>query len=45
MIWVLAGMDTERLRPAEMATREPGAVRAGLRYVRREPGALDPAWD
>jgi MFS family permease len=37
MIWVLAGMDTERLRPAEMATREPGAVRAGLRYVRRSP--------
>ncbi|HEY6636468.1 MAG TPA: MFS transporter [Solirubrobacterales bacterium] len=37
MIWVLAGMDTERLRPAEMATREPGAIRAGLAYVRRSP--------
>ena len=37
MIWVLAGMDTEQLRPAEIAEREPGAVRAGLRYVRREP--------
>jgi MFS family permease len=37
MIWVLAGLDTERLQPAEVATREPGAVRAGLRYVRREP--------
>jgi MFS family permease len=37
MIWVLAGMDTERLQPAEVARREPGAVRAGLRYVRREP--------
>ena len=37
MIWVLAGMDTERLQPSEVATREPGAVRAGLRYVRREP--------
>jgi MFS family permease len=30
-------MDTERLRPAEMATREPGAVRAGLAYVRSTP--------
>src|SRR5215208_1505158 len=37
MIWVLAGMDTERLQPAETASREPGAVRAGLRYVRGEP--------
>jgi MFS family permease len=37
MIWVLAGMDTELLRPAKVATREPGAVRAGLSYVRRSP--------
>ena len=37
MIWVLAGMDTEKLRPSEIAEREPGAVREGLRYVRREP--------
>jgi predicted MFS family arabinose efflux permease len=37
MIWVLAGLDTERLQPAEIATREPGAVRAGLRYVRGAP--------
>jgi MFS family permease len=37
MIWVLAGLDTETLRPSETAPREPGAVRAGLRYVRREP--------
>ena len=37
MIWVLAGMDTEALRPAEVAEREPGAVRAGLRYVRGAP--------
>jgi MFS family permease len=37
MIWALAGMDTERLRPTERAPHEPGAVRAGLRYVRREP--------
>ena len=27
MIWVLAGMDTEKLRPSEIAEREPGAVR------------------
>ena len=37
MIWVLAGMDTKRLQPAQKAPREPGAVRAGLRYVRRDP--------
>jgi MFS family permease len=37
MIWVLAAMDTELLRPAKAATREPGAVRAGLSYVRRSP--------
>jgi MFS family permease len=37
MIWVLAGMDTERLQPSKVAEREPGAVRAGLRYVRRDP--------
>jgi MFS family permease len=37
MIWVLAGMDTEKLRPAETVAREPGAVRAGLSYVRRDP--------
>jgi MFS family permease len=37
MIWVLAGMDTEKLRPSKIAEREPGAVREGLRYVRREP--------
>jgi MFS family permease len=37
MIWVLAGMDTERLRPSETASREPGAVRAGLAYVRGTP--------
>jgi MFS family permease len=37
MIWVLAGMDTERLQPSEVVPREPGAVRAGLRYVRRDP--------
>ena len=37
MFWVLWGMDTELLRPATVARREPGAVRAGLAYVRRSP--------
>jgi MFS family permease len=37
MIWVLARMDTERLEPAEIATPEPGAIRAGFAYVRRTP--------
>src|SRR5262249_39999515 len=37
MIWVLAGMDTEQLRPAETVKREPGALRAGLRYVSHDP--------
>ena len=37
MIWVLAGLDTEALRPAEVAERQSGAVRAGLRYVRGAP--------
>ncbi len=37
MIWVLAGLDTERLQPSATVPREPGAVRAGLAYVRREP--------
>ena len=30
-------MDTGALRPAEIAPREPGAVRAALRYVRATP--------
>jgi MFS family permease len=42
MIWVLAGMDAEKLRPSEIAEREPGAVREGLRYVRREPALWIP---
>jgi MFS family permease len=37
MIWALSGMDTSELEPAETVPREPGAVRAGLRYVRRSP--------
>jgi MFS family permease len=42
MIWVLAGMDTEKLRPSEVALPGRGAVRAGLNYVRREPGLWIP---
>ena len=37
MIWVLRGMDTEKLQPSAVPPRQPGAVRAGLRYVRRTP--------
>ncbi len=37
MIWALATMDTDALRSAEIAPREPGAVRAALRYVRATP--------
>jgi MFS family permease len=37
MIIALWGMDPERLRPAPVAAREPGAIRAGLRYVVRTP--------
>src|SRR4029453_13784894 len=37
MIWVLAGMDTERLQPSETVPREPGAVRSRLHHVRGAP--------
>jgi MFS family permease len=37
MVAALATMDTGALRPAEIAPREPGAVRAALRYVRARP--------
>ncbi|MBM3666257.1 MAG: MFS transporter [Actinobacteria bacterium] len=37
MIAALATMDTEALRPAAITPREPGAVRAGMRYVRATP--------
>jgi MFS family permease len=37
MIVALAAMDSASLRPSETAPREPGAVRAGLRYVRATP--------
>ena len=37
MIFALWTMDPRRLRAAPVATREPGAIRAGLRYVLRTP--------
>jgi MFS family permease len=37
MIVALWGMDPGRLHAAPTAGREPGAIRAGLRYVRRTP--------
>ncbi|HET7054377.1 MAG TPA: MFS transporter [Solirubrobacterales bacterium] len=37
MILALWGMDTSRLSAAPSSGREPGAIRAGLRYVRRTP--------
>jgi len=37
MIAALASMDRGALRPSETAPPEPGAVRAGLRYVRATP--------
>jgi MFS family permease len=37
MIVALWGMDAAKLRSAPPAGREPGAIRAGLRYVRRTP--------
>lgn len=37
MIAALWGMDQARLRAAPASGREPGAIRAGLRYVRRTP--------
>jgi MFS family permease len=37
MIAALVRMDGDALRPAELAPREAGAVRAGIRYVRATP--------
>ncbi|HET9162794.1 MAG TPA: MFS transporter [Solirubrobacterales bacterium] len=37
MILALWGMDTSHLAAAPSSGREPGAIRAGLRYVRRTP--------
>jgi MFS family permease len=42
MILALRGMDPERLHAAPPANREPGAIRAGLRYVLRTPELLVP---
>jgi MFS family permease len=37
MIVALRGMDSHGLHAAPLASREPGAIRAGLRYVARTP--------
>jgi MFS family permease len=42
MIFALWRMDPSRLQAAPVAAREPGAIRAGLRYVRRTPELLVP---
>jgi MFS family permease len=42
MIFALWGMDPGRLHTAPVAAREPGAIRAGLRYVRRTPELMVP---
>jgi MFS family permease len=42
MILALWRMDPSRLQAAPVAEREPGAIRAGLRYVRRTPELLVP---
>ncbi len=42
MIFALWRMDPSRLQTAPVAPREPGAIRAGLRYVRATPELLVP---
>ena len=42
MILALWGMDPARLHAGPVAEREPGAIRAGLRYVRRTPELMVP---
>lgn len=42
MIFALWKMDPSRLQAAPVAPREPGAIRAGLRYVRATPELLVP---
>jgi MFS family permease len=42
MIFALWRMDPSRLQAAPVAEREPGAIRAGLRYVRRTPELMVP---
>ncbi len=42
MILALRGMDSGRLHAGPVAARERGAIRAGLRYVRRTPELMVP---
>jgi len=42
MILALRGMDAGRLHAAPVAARAPGAIRAGLRYVRGTPELMVP---
>jgi len=42
MILALWGMDPARLQTAPVAEREPGAIRAGLRYVQKTPELMVP---
>jgi MFS family permease len=42
MIFALWSMDPSRLQAAPVAAREPGAIRAGLRYVLRTPELMVP---
>jgi MFS family permease len=42
MVVALWGMDPSRLSAAPSGGREPGAIRAGLRYVRRTPALAVP---
>lgn len=42
MIFALRGMDPHRLHAAPVAEPEPGAIRAGLRYVLRTPELMVP---
>ena len=42
MILALWGMDSKRLHAGPVAAREPGAIRAGLRYVLRTPELMVP---
>ena len=42
MILALWGMDPARLHAGPVAPREPGAIRAGLRYVKKTPELMVP---
>ena len=42
MIFALWSMDPRKLQAAPVAAREPGAIRAGLRYVLRTPELMVP---